>query len=136
LRNKIDFIICELNCLFTKICSASAKASEVLSTTPAQAPSTTTTATITEELSSWTRTKKTTNDSQFDKQISNTTALPVIAPPAPFPFLRPGNQKASKQVRSRVQPKSKKPNQNLNQCACSPVHSNHKDSQRQRKHWH
>ena len=48
------------------------------------------------------------NDSQYDEQISNTTALP-----APFPFLRPGNQKASKQVRSRVQPKSKKPNQNF-----------------------
>ena len=136
MRNKIDFIICELNYLFTKICSASAKASEVLSTTPAQAPSTTTTATITEELSSWTRTKKTTsNDSQYDEQISNTTALPVIAPPAPFPFLRPGNQKASKQVRSRVQPKSEKPNQNLysNQCACSPVDSNHGDLHRQRE---
>jgi hypothetical protein len=52
LRKKIDFFICKLNYLFTKICSASAKASEVLSTTPAQAPSTTTTATITEELSS------------------------------------------------------------------------------------
>jgi hypothetical protein len=37
----------------------------------------------------------------------------VIAPPAPFPFLRPGNQKASKQVRSHVQPKCKKPNQNF-----------------------
>jgi hypothetical protein len=59
----------------------------------------------------------------------------VIAPPAPFPFLRPGNQKASKQVRSHVQPKSKKPNQNLysNQCACSPVDSNHKDLHRQRE---
>jgi hypothetical protein len=40
------------------------------------------------------------NDSQYDEQISNTTALPVIAPPAPFPFLRPGNQKASKQAGS------------------------------------
>jgi hypothetical protein len=114
LRNKIRFFICELNYLFTKICSASAKASEVLLTTPAQALSTTTTTTMTDELSSWSRTKKTTSyDSQYDEQISNTTALPVIAPPAPFPFLRPGNQKASKQVRFRVQPKSKKPNQNF-----------------------
>jgi hypothetical protein len=105
LRNKIDFIICKLNYLFTKICSASAKASEVLLTTPAQAPSITTTTTMTDKLSSWSRTKKTTsNDSQYDEQISNTTVLPAIAPPAPFPFLRPGNQKASKkQVRSRVQ---------------------------------
>jgi hypothetical protein len=38
--------------------------------------------------------------------ISNTTALPVIAPPAPFPFLRLGNQKASKQVCSRRKAKS------------------------------
>jgi hypothetical protein len=77
----------------------------------------------------------TSNDSQYDEQISNTTALPVIAPPAPFPFLHPGNQKASKQVRSRVQPKSKKPNQNLysNQCACSPVDSNHEDLHHQRE---
>jgi hypothetical protein len=131
-KQKIDFSFASFNSLVTKICSASAntgtRRGEVLINN-------TSTSTVHNNhrhnhrrvvfLDS-NRENHSLHDSQHDQQTSNTTALTsAIAPPAPL-FPRPGKSKKPPnklEVRSRVRPKSKKPNQNLhsNQCACTPV---------------